>query len=277
LHDFRSKSASTSYDNGAQQNALVPGDLAKIYNALPLYASSIDGSGQSIAVIGRSNIDLDEVRGFRATYGLPVNDPKITVVGMDPGVVAGDDAMEAHLDVEYAGAIAKNATIEFVVAGSTAAMDGIYLSALYAVSHNVAPIVSVSYGLCEALLGTGANAFMSALWQQAAAQGMSVFVASMDNGAAGCDPTNAAAAASGRGVNGFASTPFNTAVGGTQFDDASDRGAYWAASNDPVSQASALGYIPELAWNDRRREFGLRQARLAIRTGRNDRRQAQCA
>jgi uncharacterized membrane protein len=261
LHDFRAapanrqvpftKSDNTWYYNGTiQQSALVPGDLATIYNASPLYASGIDGSGQSIAVLGRSNIDLAEVRLFRKTYGLPANDPQVTVVGKDPGLVCGGDEFEAALDVEYAGAIAKKATVKFVVAGSTNTTDGIYLAAQYAVAHNVAPIVSLSYGLCERLLGTAGNALMNGLWQQAAAQGMSVFVSSMDSGAAGCDEMNAKKATGGLGVNGLASTVWNTAVGGTQFDDVSNRSTYWAANNDPVTQASALGYIPELAWNE---------------------------
>jgi len=261
LHDFRAapsnrqvpftKSDNTWYYNGTiQQSALVPGDLATIYNAAPLYAAGIDGSGQSIAVLGRSNIDLAEVRLFRQTYGLPANDPQVTVVGKDPGLVCGGDEFEAALDVEYAGAIAKKATVKFVVAGSTNTTDGIYLAAQYAVAHNVAPIVSLSYGLCERLLGTAGNALINGLWQQAAAQGMSVFVSSMDSGAAGCDEMNAKKATGGLGVNGLASTVWNTAVGGTQFDDVSKRSTYWAASNDPVTQASALGYIPELAWNE---------------------------
>jgi subtilase family serine protease len=262
LHDFRAQPANrhvqltssqnTWYYNGYQQSALVPGDLAKIYNATPLYTAAIDGTGQSIAVIGRSNIDLAEVRLFRTTYGLPAKDPQVILAGVDPGIVCGEDDFESAMDVEYAGAIAKHATVKFVVAASTPATDGIYLAAQYAVSHNVAPIVSLSYGLCEKVLGTSGNAFMNSLWQQAAAQGMSVFVASMDSGAAGCDNMNAAVATGGLGVNGLGSTPYNTAVGGTQFDDVYNRSTYWAASNDPVTQASALGYIPELAWNQSR-------------------------
>jgi subtilase family serine protease len=262
LHDFRAKPANlhvqlttpenTWYYNGYQQSALVPGDLAKIYNALPLYSSSIDGTGQSIAVIGRSNINLAEVRTFRSSYGLPAKDPQIILAGTDPGIVCGGDEFESYLDVEYAGAIAKNATVKFVVARSTLATDGIYLASQYAVSHNVAPIVSLSYGLCERVLGTSGNAFMASLWQQAVAQGMSVFVASMDSGAAGCDKMDAAVATGGLGVNGLASTLFNTAVGGTQFNDVFNRSTYWAATNDPITKASALGYIPELTWNESR-------------------------
>ena len=262
LHDFRvkpanvqlevSNSENTWFYNGIQQSALVPQDLAKIYNATPLYTAAIDGTGQSIAVIGRSNIDLAEVRTFLKNFGLPAKDPQVIIAGTDPGIVCGGDEFESYLDVEWAGAIAKNATIKFVVSASSRTTDGIYLAAQYAVSHNVAPIVSLSYGLCERLLGTIGNAFVNTLWQQAAAQGMSVFVASMDSGAAGCDQMDAAVATGGVGVNGLGSTPFNTSVGGTQFDDVYNRSTYWATTNDPVTQASALGYIPELAWNESR-------------------------
>ena len=261
LHDFRSSpsnvrrdesnSGNTWYYGGTiQQSALVPQDLVKIYNVGPLYTASLDGTGQSIAVIGRSNIDVGNVRTFRSSYGLPANDPQIILNGKDPGIICGGDEAEAYLDVEWAGALAKKATVKFVVAASTLASDGIYLASQYAVSHNVAPIVSLSYGLCEKSIGTAGNQMLNSLWQQAAAQGMSVFVASMDSGAAGCDQMNAAVATGGLGVNGLGSTPFNTAVGGTQFDDVSNRSTYWSATNDPTTQASALGYIPELVWNE---------------------------
>jgi len=260
LHDFRSNPSSvrrdqsnggnTWYYGNIQQSALVPQDLVTIYNVGPLYTASLDGTGQSIAVIGRSNIALANVRTFRTTYGLPASDPQIILAGKDPGIVCGGDEAEAYLDVEWAGALAKKATVKFVVAASTSASDGIYLASQYAVNKNVAPIVSLSYGLCEKAIGSTGNQMLNSLWQQAAAQGMSVFVASMDSGAAGCDPMNAAVATSGLGINGLGSTPFNTAVGGTQFDDASNRSTYWSATNDPTTKASALGYIPEMVWNE---------------------------
>jgi uncharacterized membrane protein len=237
--------------NGSLQARLAPQDLAIIYNMLPLYAAGIDGTGQSIAVLGRSNIDLANVRLFRSTFGLPTNDPQIVLAGRDPGILCGGDEVESYLDLEWAGAVAKKATIKFVLAGSTAT-DGIFLAAQYAVAKNVAPVISLSYGLCERLLGTSANAFLNTLWQQAAAQGQSVLVSSMDSGAAGCDSMNAAKATGGLGVNGLGSTVYNTAVGGTQFDDVFNRSTYWSATNDPTTKASALGYIPEMAWNESR-------------------------
>lgn len=259
LHDFRSQpsivrrdlsdAGNTWYYNGIQQSALVPQDLVKIYDVSPLYTAGLDGTGQSIAVIGRSNIAIANVRTFRTSFGLPANDPQIILNGKDPGIICGGDEAEAYLDVEWAGALAKKATVKFVVSASTTT-DGIFLASQYAVNQNLAPIVSLSYGLCEKSLGTAGNQFFNSLWQQAATQGMSVFVASMDSGAAGCDEMNAAVAKGGLAINGLGSTPFNTAVGGTQFDDASNRTPYWSATNDPTTQASALGYIPEMVWNE---------------------------
>jgi subtilase family serine protease len=267
LHDFQSAPAfvrqeqseagNTTYYNGIQESAIVPQDLATIYNVAPLYASGIDGTGQSIAILGRSNISISNVRTFRSNYGLPANDPTIIVSGKDPGIVCGGDEFESYLDVEYAGALAKKATIKFVVAASTTASDGIFLASTYAVTNKVAPIISLSYGLCEKSLGTSGNAFFNNLWQQATAQGISVLVASMDSGAAGCDAMNVPTASGGLAVNGLGSTAFNVAVGGTQFNDASNRAQYWAKTNDSVTKASALGYIPELAWNESRGSGGL--------------------
>ena len=180
--------------------------------------------------------------------GLPPNDPQMIVNGPDPGFAWCDDELESAMDVEWAGAIADNAAIKFVTTKSTAT-DGINLSAQYAVNHKVAPIVSLSYGLCEAALGSAGNAFWNTTWAQAAAQGMSVFVSSGDGGAAGCDSPALKTATKGRGVNGLCSSPYSTCVGGTQFNDGYNPGQYWSATNGN-GQSSALSYIPELAWNE---------------------------
>jgi subtilase family serine protease len=106
------------------------------------------------------------------------------------------------------------------------------LSNQYIVTNNLASALSVSFGACEQALGTG-NSFYNSLWQQAAAQGISVFVSSGDAGSAGCDnPNSTLPAKNGLGVNGLSSTPYNTAVGGTQFNEAGNVAAYWSSTND---------------------------------------------
>jgi hypothetical protein len=255
LHDFRSRpmhsearSPRPEFSSGGG-HYLAPADFTTIYDVTPLYGQSINGTGQSVAIVARSNIHLADVQAFRSMFGLPANNPQIIVNGANPGVLSSGEEVEADLDVEWAGAVAKNATINFVVSASTNSSDGTYLSAQYIVSHNLAPVMSVSFGLCEAALGASGNNFLNSLWQQAAAQGITVFVSSGDSGAAGCDSSSASRASAGTGVNGLCSTPYSVCVGGTQFNEASNAGAYWSSSNNSA-QGSALSYIPEVAWNE---------------------------
>ena len=228
---------------------LAPGDFAAIYNTKPLLSAGNDGSGISIAVTAQSNIELTDVQQFRQIFGLKTNDPNILLSGPDPGITTPIDVQEAMLDVEWAGAIAPGATINLVIAGTTATSNGVDLAAAYAVDNAVAPILTYTYGGCEQALGTTGNAFYNSLWQQAAAQGITVIVATGDNGASGCDNANSGnPAAQGPAVNGAASTPYNVAVGGTEFSDSGKESTYWNLTN-ATDFSSAIGYIPEAAWN----------------------------
>jgi pseudomonalisin len=256
LHDFHSKpmhgyvrKPSPEFSSGGSYY-LAPADFAAIYDLIPLYQQSITGSGQSIAIVARSNIKLADARQFRTTFGLPANDPQIIINGADPGIWNSDEETEADLDVEWSGAVAKNAAIKFVVSKSTSSSDGVDLSAQYIVNHNLSPVMSTSFGLCEASLGSSGNSFLNSLWQQAAAQGITVFVSSGDDGAAGCDSASATTAAHGRAVNGLCSTPYSVCVGGTEFNDTSNPSLYWSSSNAAGTQSSALSYIPEVVWNE---------------------------
>lgn len=253
LHDVSKRPLSRRQPayNVFSSRYLAPADFAAIYNLADLHAAGIDGSGQKIAVLGRTNIKLDDTRFFRSFFGLPANDPVVIVNGTDPGVVtAGGEVTEANLDVQWSGAVAPRASIQFIVSKSTPAVDGVDLSALYAINNNVAGIISMSFGLCEASLESE-NDFYRDIWAQAAAQGISVFVASGDTGVAGCDSPSAASG-TGPGVNGLCSTPYSTCVGGTEFDDVGSPSTYWNGTNDPVTRRSAKGYIPELPWNEAR-------------------------
>lgn len=176
---------------------LGPYDFATIYDVLPLWNSGINGTGETIAIVGESNINVQDVANFRSLFGLPANNPTIILNGPDPGV-QGDES-EADIDVQWSGAVAPNATIDFVVSQSTETTAGVDLSAVYIVENNLAPVMSESYGYCELGLGTSGNQFYSALWQQAAAEGITVFVSAGDNGAAGCDDFNGQAPRSLRG------------------------------------------------------------------------------
>jgi subtilase family serine protease len=263
LHDFRSASQSTGkriplpeFTSGSSYY-LAPADFAAIYNLAPLYQQSITGSGQSVAVVARSNINLPDVRQFRTSFALPANDPQIVVNGTDPGVLSAGEETEAILDAEWSGAVAKSATVKFVVSKSTNASDGVNLSAQYIVNHNLAPVMTTSFGLCEAALGSAGNNFFNSLWQQAAAEGITVFVSSGDSGAAGCDSASATRATHGFGVNGICSTPYSVCVGGSQFADTANPTLYWSRTNAAGTESSALSYIPEVAWNESGPSSGL--------------------
>jgi subtilase family serine protease len=229
----------------APAHYLAPGDFAKIYGTTSLYQAGTDGTGQSIAIVARSNINLSDMEIFRIAFGLPANNPQIILDGPDPGNLFGLEEAEADLDTEWSGAVAPKATIKLVVSASTNTTDGVDLSAQYIVDNNLAPIMSTSFGQCEANLGAAENAFFNNLWEQAAAQGITVIVSSGDQGPGSCQ--NQISSPPVAGVNGLASTPFNIAVGGTQFNE--NGGNYWSATNGP-DQSSVLGYIPEQAWDE---------------------------
>ena len=256
LHNFphHSMGRSIALDTGTQplftsgnDHYLTPGDFATIYNLAPLYNMGIDGTGQTIAITGRTHPANSSANwaAFRSKYGLPVNPPQIIINGPDPGDLGVNENSEADLDVEWSGAVAKNASIIFVTSKSTNSSDGVDLSAQYIVNKNLASVMSTSFGQCESKMGV-LNSFYSNLWSQAAVQGITVFVSSGDSGAAVCDKASATTGTR-LAVNGIASTPYNIAVGGTQFNEGS--GSYWSPVNGTYYN-SAISYIPEVAWNE---------------------------
>jgi Fe-S cluster assembly iron-binding protein IscA len=289
---------------------VAPYDFATIYNVTPLWNNNINGSGQTIAIVGTSFINIglnggaNDVATFRSAFGLSANFPTSPTpheIDAGPYFNTGTtasictstsssaycgigDLEENSLDVEWSGAVAPNAQIDLVVTGQTSACNGVtgagcidtlYDAAAYVVDNPAtAKIMSVSYGECELGQGTAGNVAFYDLWQQAAAEGISVFVSTGDSGSPSCDDDldgnygNPYVAQYGLSVSGIASTPFNTAVGGTDFSwcqpyynssgnyvgcassSTSQSPAYWATSNNGTTGASALGYVPEIPWND---------------------------
>ena len=223
---------------------------------------ALRAQGQTIAVIEDSDLyKSSDWNTFRSTFGLTkYTSGSLTAVhpapasGTNncraPGVVAGDDG-EAILDAEWASAAAPDAAIEVAACASTRTTFGGLIALQNLVNGKTPPsIVSISYGECEAENGAASNAAFNAIYQQAVAEGISVFVAAGDEGAASCD-AGAQGATHGIGVSAWASTPYNVAVGGTDFGDtaAGTNSAYWSSTNS-ATFASALSYIPEIPWND---------------------------
>ncbi|HXH68197.1 MAG TPA: Ig-like domain repeat protein [Candidatus Limnocylindrales bacterium] len=239
-----------------------PGDFAKIYGVPATCgnpATACDGSGQTIAIVGETNLQVSDVQQFRGVFGLPSTFDANSIVynGEDPGITTTHEEAEADLDTQWSGGVAPGATIKYVLSASTPASQGVDLSALYIVEHNLAAVMSESYGACESGLGVAENSFVNSLWQQASAQGITVAVSTGDSGSAGCDdPNSEDLATHAPGVNGLASTPYNVAVGGTDFDEYGTWTNYWSSTNDSVSGASAKGYIPEIPWNQSCAQLG---------------------
>jgi Pro-kumamolisin, activation domain/Bacterial Ig-like domain (group 3) len=237
-----------------------PGDFATIYNSKSLVSAGTDGTGETIGIVGETDINVADVQSFRQMFGLSANFTSTNIIlnGEDPGITSTDEEGEADLDTQWSGAVAPGATIKYVVSASTPASQGIDLSALYIIEYNLADVMSESYGQCESALGSAGNAFYNSLWEQAAAQGITVVLSAGDGGSAGCDDFNTATVATeGLAVSGLASTPYNVAMGGTDFDDASNASVYWSANNNATTGASALSYIPEIPWNENCAQLGL--------------------
>lgn len=239
-----------------------PGDFATIYNVPSTVNGVGAGTGETIAIVSDSDIYTSDVNSFRTLFGLPAISFQQIETGTDPGIENNrnnSDEQEAILDAEWAGAIAPYASIDLVVSPTTATTFGGDTSAAYVincptVSANCpvavpASVLSDSYGECELQLGTTQNQFYDTEWQQAAAEGITVVAATGDSGSAGCDnPDVNQPAEFGLAVNGTASTPYNVAVGGTDFNDLNNPTTYW--NNTAGTLTSAKGYIPETTYND---------------------------
>lgn len=264
MHDFRPRALVrprpnyTYTDSTGTYQAVTPADLAAIYNFNPLFSQGITGVGQTIVVVEDSDpYTTNDWTSFESEFALTKYGGTLSVVHpspanpsncTDPGDNADDS--EVELDMEYASAAAPGAAVQ-VAACANSATAGPLIAVENIEAANPHPyIISVSYGECEAENGAAANAALYSAYQTAASEGISVFVAAGDEGAASCDP-NLTTASHGINVSGWASTPYNVAVGGTDFGDyyAGTTSTYWGTTNSSTYQ-SAVGYIPEIPWND---------------------------
>jgi subtilase family serine protease len=271
LNDFRphptlQARVNYTYSCGTNCNeyAVVPADLWTIYNFNPAFAAGYSGQGQTIVVVEDSDVyTAADWNTFRSVLGLAsayplgslaqVNPPSSPTNNCaDPGVNPNGDDGEAATDVEWASAGAPSAAIELASCSDTETNFGgfIALANLLNASGTPPPIVSISYGASESLIGAGGNAYINSLYQQAVTEGVSVFVSSGDEGAASSD-AGEDYAQNGITVSAFTSTPYNVSVGGTDFADTYEgkNSTYWNSTN-AANYGSALSYIPEVPWND---------------------------
>jgi subtilase family serine protease len=273
------------YDAGfAFPNFLAPDDIATIYDMTPLYNATVDGSGETLGIIGQTDVYLADLNDYRSGFnlnqisGCTTNTSGVITacnstyfqyvpVGPDPGTTYScGDLGEADLDIELSGAVARNAQIVFF--NSPVVYDtncnyvsggGVNAALTQAISPTsgspLAKVLSMSYGTCEAEAGGG----METLLQQGNSEGITIVNSSGDQGAAACDfsPTEKAPPFSpaefGLAVSYPASSPEVTGVGGTSISLANDsyptQSSYWGTSLGP-NGGTAVSYIPEQSWND---------------------------
>ena len=285
LHDFHLKPGIVKarpdfYDaNLTPPNFLAPGDIATMYHINPLYTAStpIDGTGQKLAIIGQTDIFISDVNDFRNNFGLtPItgctndttsglvsacnvaNFQYVLAIAADPLAPALSDMPEADLDLEWSGAVARNAQIIYVNAPVNGTGGGVHVAWFYAVDNNLAPVISSSYGLCEFGYAYDLTSTDEVELQKANTQGITFLNSSGDSGAAECDPNNnatnpdptGASATLGYAVNYPASSPEVTAVGGTSISLANLASTTYWGTTSGTDGGSMLTPIPEQAWND---------------------------
>jgi uncharacterized protein (TIGR03437 family) len=247
LNDFRLKpknlrKASPRMTTGGTHQ-VVPDDWATIYDVAPLYSAGINGTGQNIAIVGQTQILLSDITTFRSKFNLgAIKLQQVLVQGQaSPGVqVDSGDLAESDLDIEWSGAVARDATIIFVYS------PDVFTSFFDAVDNDYAPVISMSYGACEYYDLVDLPTYQSAA-QQANAEGITWMAAGGDSGAADCEDPGAVIAQDGLAVDVPGSIPEVTSVGGTEFNEQGR--TYWRSTNSTTGE-SALSYIPEMVWND---------------------------
>ena len=260
LNDFRPR-AQYSLGNGSYH--VVPADLATIYNFNPLFTGGLSGQGQTITLIEDTDLfAASDWTTFRSIFGLSAySGASLTTIHpqasggnncIDPAVVPAFSA-EVTLDAEWASAAAPSAAIVIASCADTATSYGVMIAIQNVINGaNPPAIISISYGGCEVLVGEAGNAAYYYAYQQGVAEGISIFVSAGDTNAAFCDGFYSYYGAThGINVNALASTPYNVAVGGTDFADtfSGTNSTYWSAGNT-ATYASAKSYIPEIPWND---------------------------
>jgi subtilase family serine protease len=265
LSNFRPKpSYSPVHPNfttpSTQTHYLAPKDIFTMYNLSALYQSGTLGAGQKLAVVGQSFVDTSissKVDQFQTYLAQPNTINAVLVPGSGVQAISPGDEGESEIDLEYASGIAQNARIFLVYVGANRNYD-VFDSLEFAIEQNIAPVISISYGICESLLSATQLDAGNALFEQAAAQGQTLIAAAGDSGSTACAVYSSSngvplAQQQALSVSYPADSPYVTAVGGTQMAaGAFEAGpnSNWASANNSGVDSSLLAYVPEVVWNE---------------------------
>ncbi len=249
-----------SLSNGT--HFISPKDFATIYDVPAAYT----GAGVTVGIVSWSRTNFADFANFRAATRTSFQNPTEIVPtafgGIDPGPAYTtpqscstclDGQTESTLDVERVGSTAQGANILLMVSSPSGSGGGIGADAQYLVNTDPVPaqVMTISFGGCESSAGPAGVSYWNTLFQQAAGEGISVFVSSGDSGAAGCDVAFSAPPTSpgANSPNYICSSQYATCLGGTQFNESSGASNYWNSTNSP-GFSSAISYIPEGGWNE---------------------------
>jgi subtilase family serine protease len=236
---------------GGGVNALTPDDFATIYDINSLYSAGDNGAGVKVMIIGGSRLLPADVTNWESISGLNSYQPNY-IVGpsfTDPGITSNGNQDEATLDFERVYGTAPGATVDMVIAANWLSGSVVFNLQSYAINTVNDPILSMSFSACEAGQSSATLTAENALYSQAAGQGISIFASSGDSGADTCEPHGSTAAANQiLSISDICASPWVTCVGGTEFNDPVSA-TYWASTNGTGNE-TALGYIPEGAWNE---------------------------
>ncbi len=258
-----------AYLEGGGTLSLAPADFANIYDIAPLYAAGITGKGQKIGVVGSCDFNDADIKAFRADFGLDTSlVPERDLVPYSGASVVSDPNYfgETELDLEWSGAVAKEATIHYVYTGDNSAY-GPFDAIVWAIEEGKYPILTASYAGCEEYYTESEVIYLESMGDAASMEGITVLGGSGDWGPAACDAqTKGTVATHGASATWPASIPSFVAVGGTMFNwgdpiptpyvssgtaFVAPFDTYWTCESLSTNpKCSAAGYVPESGWNE---------------------------
>ncbi len=195
-----------------------PQSFAKRYDLDALYKQGMTGSGQTMDIVTLAEFNPDDAYTYWKALNIKAPKNRLQVIDVDGGS-GWDGSDETSLDVEQSGAIAPKAKINVYVGPNS---DTGFFDALdTAVEQDKAAQLSLSWGESETAISQSVSEgyetpvyaqIFNLIFEQAASEGISSFVASGDNGAYDASKD---VGTYDLAVDDPADSPFVTAAGGT--------------------------------------------------------------